>query len=706
MANSDGSIVLTTEVDESGINKFKSGIGSLGKALGGAATAAAASFAAVTAAAAKSYASYEQLAGGVETLFKDSSDVVQGYADKAYMTAGLSANDYMETVTGFSASLLQSLGGDTAKAAEYGNQAVADMADNANKMGTSMESIQNAYQGFAKQNYTMLDNLKLGYGGTKEEMQRLLDDATKLSGIKYDISSFADITQAIHVIQKEMEITGTTALEAEQTISGSANMIKASWQNMLTGFADAGSDMSTLTENFVKSVNIFAQNLMPVLENSAKGIVKFLPSLLTNAVSLIMQMLPSVISAVTGIFTSLAAALPQMMTTLTAALPTLVGELVGALPTLIPQLVGGVVQAVAVLAGEFEEIISPVIDSLPDIITSINLALIENLPILINGCIELIAGVVRALPKLLFAQWKAAVLVAVQMGEALFNTLPEPIKNAFTAAFEAIKAVWNEIKPYFDALWDSIRIIFSVAENVLGGFFSAAYRAVTAVWSVASGFFSAVWESIKGVFTDVALWFQGVFTSAVNAVKTVFADISAFFGGVWVNIKSAFKFEEMADIGANIVRGLWNGIGNMTEWLASKIRSFCSGALEGIKSFFGIHSPSRIMRDEVGKNLVLGVAEGIEAHQAAPLAALTSVAASLTNVPLPQIATPVPYFAGAISRTETPNVGERESTASGVSVIKEEHYNLNQTELMAIIYKLAKGGERLSGASLVNGGGF
>lgn len=162
------------------------------------------------------------------TLFKESGDTVQGHADNAYMSAGLSANEYMETVTGFSASLLQSLGGDTSNAAELGNQAVIDMSDNANKMGTSMESIQNAYQGFAKQNYTMLDNLKLGYGGTKEEMERLLDDASEISGIEYDISSFADITEAIHVMQTEMGITGTTALEAEQTISGSANMMKSS----------------------------------------------------------------------------------------------------------------------------------------------------------------------------------------------------------------------------------------------------------------------------------------------------------------------------------------------------------------------------------------------------------------------------------------------------------------------------------------------
>ena len=231
ISGADGSIILTTKVDESGINKgfsaIKSGASKVAKGFAVVGAAAATAFTAISTAAVNSYAEYEQLAGGVETLFKDSSNKLMGYADQAYKTAGMSANEYMSTVTSFSASLLQSLEGDTEKAADYANQAVIDMSDNANKMGTSIEMIQNAYQGFAKQNYTMLDNLKLGYGGTKEEMERLLVDAEKISGIKYDISSFADVTQAIHVIQTELGITGTTALEASSTIQGSASAMKS-----------------------------------------------------------------------------------------------------------------------------------------------------------------------------------------------------------------------------------------------------------------------------------------------------------------------------------------------------------------------------------------------------------------------------------------------------------------------------------------------
>lgn len=213
----------------------------------------------------EAYADYEQLVGGVETMFKNSADIVKEYANEAYMTAGLSANDYMEQVTGFSASLIQSLGGDTHTAAEYANAAIIDMADNANKMGSSMESIQNAYQGFAKGNFTMLDNLKLGYGGTREEMQRLLDDASKISGIHYDISSFADITQAIHVMQEEMGIAGTTAEEASSTIQGSIGMVKAAWENLLTGLSDPDADVDKLIENLLNSVTTAAENIIPTV---------------------------------------------------------------------------------------------------------------------------------------------------------------------------------------------------------------------------------------------------------------------------------------------------------------------------------------------------------------------------------------------------------------------------------------------------------
>lgn len=248
-------------------DKLKTGLTTAAKVGAAALAAAGAGVAAMTKQAVDGFAEYEQLVGGVETLFKDSSDTVMSYAENAYKTSGMSANEYMETVTSFSASLLQSLDGDTAKAAEKADQAITDMADNANKMGSSIESIQNAYSGFAKQNFTMLDNLKLGYGGTKEEMQRLLEDAEKLSGIEYDISSYSDIVDAIHVVQTEMGITGTTATEASSTISGSVASAKAAWSNLVAGLADGNAEVDVLLTNFISSVGTAAGNILPAIGN-------------------------------------------------------------------------------------------------------------------------------------------------------------------------------------------------------------------------------------------------------------------------------------------------------------------------------------------------------------------------------------------------------------------------------------------------------
>lgn len=275
------------------------------KGLAVAGTAAAVGIGAAVTQAVTQYADYEQLIGGVETLFKDSADTVQQYAREAFQTTGLSANDYMETVTGFSASMIQSLGGDTAKAAELSNQALIDMSDNANKMGTDMESIQYAYQGFAKQNYTMLDNLKLGYGGTQEEMQRLLTDAEKLTGQKYDISSFADVTEAIHAIQTEMDITGTTAKEASTTISGSLNSMKAAWQNVLADLVNGGDDLDNSINALVETTTTFGQNIVPAIEKALSGLDTLVDKLAPILVDVFSQLVNTIVPSLTNSVVSL-----------------------------------------------------------------------------------------------------------------------------------------------------------------------------------------------------------------------------------------------------------------------------------------------------------------------------------------------------------------------------------------------------------------
>lgn len=314
----DGSIILTTSIDQSGLKKGVGSIKSMAKTATKAFLAVGAAAATATIAIAKAsvdaFAEYEQLVGGVETLFKGSSKKLIEYANQAYKTAGLSANQYMATVTGFSASLLQSLGGDTEKAADIANQALIDMSDNANKMGTSMESIQYAYQGFAKQNYTMLDNLKLGYGGTKTEMERLLKDAQALTGVKYDITNLADVYTAIHVIQENLGIAGTTALEAEKTISGSAATMKAAWQNVLTAISGGG-DLDRAINNLVDSISNYFENIVPVVERALSGIGRLIekvaPMLVQTVAKSLIKAIPSLLNAVYEMIIGLAKGIYQ-----------------------------------------------------------------------------------------------------------------------------------------------------------------------------------------------------------------------------------------------------------------------------------------------------------------------------------------------------------------------------------------------------------
>ena len=329
---------------QSAMNKAGSIAKTAAKGIAIGAGAAATAIGAIGTQAVKAYADYEQLVGGVETLFKQSANVVQNYANQAYQTAGMSANQYMETVTSFSASLLQSLKGDTASAAEYANQAVVDMSDNANKMGTSIEMIQNAYQGFAKQNYTMLDNLKLGYGGTKEEMLRLVNDAAKLdSSIKANDLSFANIVKSIHAVQTEMGITGTTYKEAATTIQGSLSMVKASWENLMTGLADPSQNIDELIDNLINSLETFASNILPRITDTLNGIgtaiEKLLPKILDKAISGISAILPELTQSAVKLLSSFASALSSNANKISVAALKIGTTLVKGIIQIIPQLV-------------------------------------------------------------------------------------------------------------------------------------------------------------------------------------------------------------------------------------------------------------------------------------------------------------------------------------------------------------------------------
>ena len=488
-----------------------------------------------------SYADLEQNVGGVETLFKKSSDKVIKNAQKAYKTAGLSANNYMATVTGFSASLLQSLAGDTEKAADVADMALIDMADNANKFGTSMESIQLAYQGFAKQNYTMLDNLKLGYGGTKEEMQRLLADAQKITGIKYDISSLNDIFQAIHVIQQELDVTGTTAKEAEETISGSVASMKAAWDNFLNG--------SGTFDQFVDSAKI-------AFENIAKAVAELLPRIAKE----------------------IAGAIPK--------------EFIDKVKEVIPYLEG---IGIVVLSWKIGKTVQKIIKSFQQ--AKLTLALFtaqaNGATIaqgLFNGALTLGETLVGLLTgKVTLAQIASAGLAKAQ---AILNAVMSAnpimlIVLAIGALVAAFVVLWNKcewFRNFWIGLWDGI---VSAAQNAWNGIVDI-WNVVTqwfedTIISPVSDFFdimwnklidgaSNAWQGIKNVFSNITNWFRDKFSEAWNAVKNVFSTGGKIFTGITEGITATFR---------TVVRAIIDGINKVIK----KPFDAINGVLNNIRTF-------------------------------------------------------------------------------------------------------------------------
>lgn len=381
--------------------KFKNGLAAAAKVGAAAVGAAATGIAVLTKNALNNYAEYEQLVGGVDTLFKDSSAKVQEYAANAYKTAGLSANEYMDTVTSFSASLLQSLGGDTEAAADMANVAITDMSDNANKMGTDMVSIQNAYQGFAKQNYTMLDNLKLGYGGTKEEMQRLIDDANALNAAQgkytnYSIESYADIVSAIHDVQVEMGIYGTTADEASTTIQGSVSSMKAAWSNLLTGIADDNADFKTLTEQFVDSLVTVGENIIPRINIIIQGLTQLITeasqTIIPMAVQILLENLPSIVSAGMDLIIALVSGILDNIDMLIDCVLEMVDVIVDKLIDNLPKLIDGGIRLIAALAKGLIRAIPNLASKIPQIISSIVKGLISGIPAIFDVGKNIVEG--------------------------------------------------------------------------------------------------------------------------------------------------------------------------------------------------------------------------------------------------------------------------------------------------------------------------
>lgn len=513
-----------------------------------------------------SYADYEQLIGGVQTLFgigevsveeyaasvgKSVKDVqkkydqmyeaqesVLNYADKAYETAGLSANEYMETVTSFSASLIQSLKGNTLKAADYANRAIIDMSDNANKMGTDMALIQSAYQGFAKQNYTMLDNLKLGYGGTKTEMERLVKDASKMKdvqkelGVSVDSSSlsFGNIVNAISVMQSKMGISGTTAKEASSTIQGSVNSLKAVWQNMLTTISsESDSFMQQQIENLVSSIETVAENIMPRVQIIIDGIVDL----------------------VIGLSGKIIENMPQIMEAGMQILQKLLDGITSMLPQITP-------------------VIFQIIDNIVQFLT-------QNLPtILTLGTqilFELMRGIAESLPDLV-----------PQIVDVIIKIM-EVFNDNFSTFLElGVKVILGLIEGLIKSIPTIISNLPTIIEAIINFFTLSKFLALGK--TIISGLIKGLGQTVPNLLKEIP--------------KIVGKIIKGFANGGWKTV------------GQDIIKGIVNGFTSMGNFIWDAIKKVGSSMLDGIKSFFGIKSPSRVMKDQVGTYLAEGIGIGFE----------------------------------------------------------------------------------------------
>lgn len=548
-------------------DKLKSDLATAAKVGAAALTAAATGMAALTKASIGQYAEYEQLVGGVDTLFKTASDKVQEYAANAYKTAGMSANEYMDTVTSFSASLLQSLGGDTEKAAQKADQAITDMADNANKMGTGMEMIQNAYQGFAKQNYTMLDNLKLGYGGTKEEMERLLADAEKLSGQKFDISSYSDIVDAIHVVQTEMGITGTTAKEAASTIQGSVSAAKSAWSNLITGIAADNADLDTLIGNFVSSVETAAGNIIPRVSVMLGGISQLVTSASTTII-------------------------PMVITTITDNLPALL-------------------QAAVALVGALGQ---GIIDSLPaitqaaiDILFFLANGLIENLPTLIDGIVQVTLTIVQMLtsPDFLTQLIETAILLIMTLAQGLIDAIPQLIAAVPMIIGNLLAAIIVELP---NIIQMGIDLLFALIDGII----KCIPELVAAVPTLIIAFVNGIVNNLDKIILAAPQIIVSLITGIIGAIPELIAAVPRVIAAIADTIRNY----DWGGIGRNIVQGLKDGIAgmwdNIKDWFNEKVNSLVGG----VKRILGIHSPSKVFAG-IGGFMAEGLGEGFSDEFAA-----------------------------------------------------------------------------------------
>lgn len=495
-------------------------------------------------------ADLQQSLGGIETLFKDSAATVIANAEQAYKTAGMSANGYMEQVTSFSASLLQSLGGDTAKAADVADMALTDMSDNANKFGTDMERITDAYQGFAKQNYTMLDNLKLGYGGTKTEMQRLLKDAQALTGVKYDINNLSDVYNAIHVIQDELGVTGTTALEASQTLTGSFNAMKASFTNVL-GNLTLGRDITPSLNALVKTTTTFIKgNLIPAVLN----ILRALPG---AAVTLLQALIPGgmqnlTTNIVTNFTTFMTAQFPMLMENGTQMINQMITGFLSGLPSFVATAGSLITQVLTTIAAA----LPTMLQSGTDILLNLVMGIMTALPSLITTAGQIVQNLLTALMAALPSLLSTGMSFIMNLASGLLASLPNIISSATTVVTNLLTTLASHLP---DLLAQGI---------------------------------SMIGQLVAGLISMI----PDVISAAVDIGREIFNTIGEV---------------DWLSLGKNVIDGIINGIKNAASSLFDALKDLASKALQAAKDALGIASPSRKFRDMVGKFIPAGVAKGV-----------------------------------------------------------------------------------------------
>lgn len=562
-------------------------------------------------------AALQQSLGGIETLFKDSADKVKGFANEAYKTTGLSANAYMENVTGFSASLLQSLGGDTDKAAETANMAMIDMSDNANKMGTSMESIQLAYQGFAKQNYTMLDNLKLGYGGTKQEMQRLLSDAEKLTGVKYDMNNLSDVYSAIHAIQENLDITGTTAREAATTFTGSFESMKAAAQNVL-GKLSLGEDIQPALQALMETTSTFLfGNLIPMIGN----ILKQIPNLILGGIKGVFSgifgeglgsIMGGIVTALGSAFLAFKAfsAVSGLLSGIPAVLTTIKTAVTGLFTAMSANPIGIAIAAIAALTAGlvyfftqtemgrqiwqgFMDWLSSAWQSISSTLSGVWNGIVETATTVWNNMMAVVAPIIQAVVDFIRSVWDGISLWWTEnqgLIQQTFTTVWNAIQTVIQTVMPIIQSIietamdilgpfiegtWNNICTVVKTVWELIKIAIQTAMDVISGI-------IKAVMAIINGDWGTAWNAIKGV--GEAIW-KGL--SAAG--KAIFDGFAQILSNIWNTIKSVASsaWEGLKSTVLGLIDGLVQGAKNAWESMKQGVRDLVdkvTSIFDGIKN--------------------------------------------------------------------------------------------------------------------------